>query len=104
MFDFVNFLSDNATDCVFDWKLNLVKSTGSLEFKNEYVEDLIVLGNHYFNQYSTLQFNYDSDLVAFIGAPVGHDPTYGFPFWKLAVILAGVLVVAILGCLSLIHI
>ena len=31
-FDFVNFLKQNGTDCLFDWKLNFVPSSSYLSF------------------------------------------------------------------------
>jgi hypothetical protein len=47
-FDFVNFLKKNGTDCLFDWKLYFVPSSSYLTFQSSSVEDLIMLGNHYF--------------------------------------------------------
>ena len=51
-FDFVNFLNNNGTDCLFDWNLNFVPPSSYLAFQNKYVEDLIMLGSHYFLQYT----------------------------------------------------
>jgi len=100
MLDFVNFLRDNGTDCLFDWKLNYVKSDGYLTYNQKYIQDVIVLGNHYFKQYSTLEFNFDSERIAFGGAPVGKDPTWGFPFWKVAVIIASIIAAGILAAIA----
>ena len=101
MFDFVNFLRDNGTDCVFDWKLNFVKKEGFLTYNGKYVEDLIVMGNHYFKQYTHLEFNFDSERIAFGGAPVAKDPTWGFPFWKLALIIASIAIAGILAAITI---
>ena len=102
-FDFINFLKKNGTDCLFDWKLTFVPSSSYLVFQSSKVEDLIMLGNHYFLQYRKIQFNYISSIICFVGGPVDIDPTYGFPFWKVAVIVASLaaagIVAAIVTCI-----
>jgi hypothetical protein len=45
-FDFVNFLNNNGTDCLFDWYLNFVPPNSYLAFQSSNVEDLIMLENH----------------------------------------------------------
>jgi hypothetical protein len=76
--------------------LNYVKPGGLLSFSNSYVADLVVLGNHYFKQYSTIQFNFISYYLSFGGAPTGVDPSYGFQYWKLWIFLGSVALISII--------